>query len=694
MKILQEYTLGELCAQYWLSEDTGAISLELLPAGMQAWRRPKKETGDSLVQCRVRGSAFPFGFSNGHTMRNSAFLEGFSLVSQTKTETEKALEILTTLSNAEGQTLLHRLIYPVKAPGVIVRTAYRNKGAQPVTLEMLSSFSLAGLTPFVEGDAPNTLLLHRLRSKWSNEARLCTDTVEALQLEPSWSGYGANSEKFGQIGSFPARRFFPFAAVEDCQTQVVWGARLGCAASWQIEAYRRDDGLCLSGGLADYDFGHWSKEVAPGQCFEAPPAYLSVCSGTLDDVCSNLVALEEMAAGVSLNQNAFPVIFNEFCTTWGTPSEQAVLNQLAALRGKDVDYFVIDCGWYADPVKGWERNTGDWEVNAAQFPHGLAPVSAAIRAAGMLPGIWFEPEICGVDSAAFSQTDHLLKRFGTPITAGYRRFWNMRDPFVRDYLQKKVMDFIKENNFAYVKLDNNESIGTGCDGAESLGEGLRLNAQASVEFLQQLHVALPNVAVELCASGGHRLSPPFLAACRFASCSDAHEEKELPIIAANLHRVLAPRQNLIWAVLRKEDSTVRLVWSLCATFLGVMCLSGDVCALNTEQWCVVKEGIAFYRAAAPLLQNGRTVRYGPAVSSYRHPDGWQALERVSPDEKEMLIVVHIFKCVSGGFRIPLKNSCHLIKAFSDSADKFSLKNGVLSVSSQTDGAFALLLRSD
>ena len=29
--------------------------------------------------------------------------------------------------------------------------------------------------------------------------------------------------------------------------------------------------------------------------------------------------------------------------------------------------------------------------------------------------------------------------FGAPVTAGFRRFWDMRDPWVRDYLRDKVI---------------------------------------------------------------------------------------------------------------------------------------------------------------------------------------------------------------------------------------------------------------
>ena len=76
-----------------------------------------------------------------------------------------------------------------------------------------------------QGDAHGALRIHRARSSWSAEGRLITESAEALQLEPSWTGHAVRLEKFGQIGSMPVRGWFPFAAVEDTQAGVVRGEK-------------------------------------------------------------------------------------------------------------------------------------------------------------------------------------------------------------------------------------------------------------------------------------------------------------------------------------------------------------------------------------------------------------------------------------------------------------------------------------
>ena len=91
-----------------------------------------------------------------------------------------------------------------------------------------------------------------------------------------------------------------------------------------------------------------------------------------------------------------------------------------------------------------------------------------------------------------------------------------------------------------------------------------------------------------------------------ASFSDAHEIPSLPIIAANLHRVIRPEQSQIWAVMRAKDSDSRIYYSMCATFLGRMGLSGDVYDLSDHQWELVDGAIAFYKEAAPIIKDGVT----------------------------------------------------------------------------------------
>ena len=648
MKTMKQYTLGDMVLRY-VTDEKMHMGLEMFPASMENQVKEKNAQVDSLIQWKKVGDAFPYGFANGITMRNSASVWGLKWNDQQTEKEGQETRIRTTLTDPEGNLFYHTVTYTEGREAVSVDVEIQNKSGSSFTIEMLSSFSLGGISVFAEDEGTGRLAVHKMRSKWSGEGRMEKRSAEELLLEPTWSRHGVYSDRFGQTGSLPVRGYFPFAAVEDTVSEVVWAAALEAPASWQMEVYRRDEGLCLSGGLPDFDYGHWCKELKPEESFRAPRAYLTVCRDTVDTACQRLSDLWKTQG----EKKPLPIIFNEYCTTWGTPSHENIRKILKVLKGKPADIFVIDAGWYADPEKGWESNMGDWEISKELFPNGMQAVVNEIKENGLIPGIWFETETCGKDALMYQNQEHLLKRNGQVITSGGRRFWDMRDPWVIDYLEKKMIDFLEKYGFGYVKIDYNESIGIGCDGAESLGEGLRQSIRGTQGFFKKLRERLPGLLTEICASGGHRMEPSMLMLGDLVSFSDAHEEKEIPIIAANIQRLVPPEKSQIWAVLQKEDSIRRLVYSMINTCFGVMCISGDVFDLSEIQWEYVQKGMEFYRAVSHIIQDGRTFYYGTCQKSWRKPSGWQGVLRYTKDRKEALCIFHRFEA-DEDVRIDLK----------------------------------------
>ena len=651
-EILNRYTLGGLTAVYRREGDV--VELLLVPAGSEGGIARADCAAEPLIQAKLTEDDAPASFSGGRTMRNSPTVKAMRYTGQTAQKSADKTVVVTKLTDPRGLAYTHTLTLYADNPAAEVVTSVENTGSEAHTLEMLSSFTLGSLSPFSEGLAPETLKIHRLRSTWSAEGRLVTEAAEDLQLEPSWKCYSANSVRFGSVGSFPVRGFVPFCAVEDTAHGVTWAAATTQGSSWQMELYRSDMGLSLSGGLADREFGAWCKTLAPGACFTAPKAVLTAVCGGVDTAAQVLAENTRRAIEPLLpaSEKTLPVLFNEFCSTWGKPTEETVLRHVRALKGKNLGYYVIDAGWYDDDAFEAAAKLGRWELSRRAFPHGLKYVVDAIHNAGMKAGIWFEFEMAGRDEPdCFTKTDWLLTRDGQPITAGDRRFWDMRKPEVQEYLAHKVIDFLRDNDIDYMKVDYNETIGLGCDGAESLGEGLYEQILASQQFFARIRRELPDLVLELCASGGHRLCHSFLELACMASFSDAHECDEIPIIAANMHRMILPRQSQIWAVVKAGQSLQKLYYQICSGLLGRLCFSGEPDALSAAQWTVMDEGTAFYGKAASIIDHGVSQRFGSRIVSYRAPRGWQAVVRRG--ETQTLVVVHTFGAAPEAVTLPV-----------------------------------------
>ncbi|MCR4763085.1 MAG: alpha-galactosidase [Lachnospiraceae bacterium] len=671
MRTRKEYALGDMLLAYDTDEQEH-ISMSLIPRSLKDRALKKEYTPEPLVQLHARGDHLPAGYGNGHTLSCTSATDALKFVSQIR----EGNTVITSVGDGNGRTVHHRVQWEEGLQAVVVSSTFENTGDTPVTLNLLSSLNLSGITPFTEGDAEGALFLHRIKSMWSAEGRLCSERIEEAMLERSWTGHAIRLVKFGQLGSMPVRGFFPFAAIEDRKAGVTWAVQLACPSSWQMEVRRKDDGLSLMASLPDEDYGRWAKTILPGERFTSPEALMTVGTGGIDEVSQRLLSIHRRR--MPHPDADLPVMCNEYCITWGNPTHDNLEKIAGSLEGHSVDILVIDAGWYRKPGAGWSDCGGDWIPEEKEmFPQGLKATADMIRSHGMKPGLWFEPETCASGSEVFRREELLLTRDGVPIDTDNRRFLDMRKEQVHAYLDERVIGLLKRCGFSYIKVDYNDTIGIGCDDPDSPGEGLRQNMQGTLRFFRRLREALPDLMIENCASGGHRLEPSLMALSDMASFSDAHECAEIPIIAANLHRVILPAQSQIWAVLRAEDSLRRINYSLINTFLGVMCLSGDVTKLSEEQWHQVDEGIDFYREIRHVIRDGISSFHGEISESWRHPKGWQAVVRRAGTDN--LIVIHTF---DGAFperiRLPLKAD-KILRVMCSEDNRVSLEDGSITV---------------
>ena len=569
-------------------------------------------------QVKVRGDSYNGHYTNGISLANSESVR-------------RCKEVY----KDDGKTVYEADRYKVTAyhipKGNVMQcyTVFENTSDEDITIDLLSSFCIDN----IEAD-----VLHRATSFWSAEGKLLTQKLTDLNMEPSWNKHGTRIEKFGQIGSMPVRKWFPYAVLENTSTGEFIGVQIYCASSWQIEVFRTADPVSLCGGLADFDYGHWCKCIRSGESFTTPRAVVAKGKSLLEVSDKLVKAQNPRIADVDKDM---PIIYNEYCTTWGNPTLDNVKKICEALKDTKVKYLVIDSGWYKQPDKFWWDTIGDWDESPELFPNGIKEMTDMIKSYGLIPGIWFEFEKAATLSQLYEQTEHLLKRFGDPINVDGQRFLDMRDDWCIDYLSKKVIDFLKKNGFGYIKIDYNDTIGVGCDGAESLGEGLRQSVLGTQKFFKKLSDEIPSLVIENCSSGGHRLEPSMMELVSQASFSDAHECKSIPVIAANLHRVIRPEQSQIWAVLRAADDIHRVNYILSSAFLGRMCLSGEIFDIDQRAWDTTHKAIDFYDEVKHIIKNGVTTVIDCKCNDYNNLTGYQAVLREYGDEA--LLVVHTFE---------------------------------------------------
>ncbi len=653
--------------------DEKSIGLTVLPAGREL---PEGFLPDPMIQVAFTGDRSLLDYSRGISMKNR---ESTLLHIQSQTADESGVQ--TVLTDGKGNFYTHTLRYDAETGVFDAQTLYENKTGKDKTLEYFAS-ACFNIAP--QSGAEN-LILHRMTSAWSRECRLKSDIFYELGLERSWANYGLKSEKWGSVGSMPNRGYYPFGAIGDTDGSI-FAMTLEAPHSWQMEASLERESVLFSCGLADFETGHWRKVIKNGESFLSHKAYFTLQrKGGVNAACNAFLHAADKRLCVPESEESMPVLYNEYCATWGTPTKERVESLLNAASELPVQAFVIDAGWFKPKDADWNLAGGDWEESEELFPQGLKKVASDIRGRGMIPGIWFEFEVAARDSKLFRNEKLLLKRDGELINCKNRRFLDLRKPEAERYLKERMIDFLKSNGFGYLKIDYNDSYGVGCDGAESLGEGGRQVAEASIRMLDTLKAEIPDLVIENCASGGSRIEPLRMSKVSMCSFSDAHECREIPLVGANVSRVVPARQVQIWASLRKEDSIARIVYSLCAAMMGRICLSGDIDRLNAEQLNSVKEGLSFYERVKNVVRRGDILDIDSDITSYRNPRGRQIYVKEYAGKR--LIIVH-FLGEDTTVKIPAGNLT-LLSAYTSLC--YRMERGVLTVEGKKDTAGAFLL---
>lgn len=597
---------------------------------------------DPMVQITRRGDEPRRDFSAGATTFNHTTAYALKIYEQKVEKCGNSTVIATYFKTDDGLFARHIVKQVNGYKAIETYTEVENKTDKPVTLQRVSSFTLNSLTPFsVENDMQN-LVLHRLRSNWSAEGRKESLPLKNFDFEDSWSCLGIRVERFGSLGSMPARGFVPFVALEDKTAGVTWAVQQDAVSSWQIEALHRYGSVNLSGGLADKLYGHWTKNLAADEKFVTPSAYVSVVKGDLTKACATLTKYHETLYKLPKSEENLPVIYNEYLYSWGRPTMENIRPQLKKAKEFGAEYFVIDAGWFSEVNDG---NLGDWNVIKSKFPNGLSEFASEVKSAGMQKGgVWYEFESVTSNSEIFARRgDLLLEEDGLLITRNGRAFFDFRKAEVTDYLTEKVINALNENGLKYIKIDYNENVGYGVDGDESPAEGLRKHMLGVKAFMEKLRDGVPGLVMESCSSGGMRHSVFFDTVGSMVSFSDAHENADGAVVAMDLQRIMQPRVMQIWASVLPAHGEDEVYFTMVKAMLGRICISGKIAELSSEITKIVKDGVNYYNNIKSVIKSGETILIDTdEIASLCNPRGVIRLVRVSEDGEKMLVYAMCF----------------------------------------------------
>lgn len=431
-------------------------------------------------------------------------------------------------------------------------------------------------------------------------------------------------------GTWSTGTNLPVGVVESATFGAAWGWQIEHNGAWRWELGEDDADVYLAlSGPTDIDH-QFTRVLRAGERFESVPVAVAL-GADAETVIGELTRYRRTVRRDHVDNTAMPVIYNDYMNTLnGDPSTELLLPLIAAAAEVGAEIFCIDAGWYDDGGDWW-NSVGDWTPSQVRFPGGFEEVVDAITDAGMVVGLWLEPEVVGVRSPAAERLprDAFLSRHGQRIVEHERYLLDLRHPAARAHVDEVVDRLVGRYGVGYFKLDYNVTPGAGPDRyADSVGSGLLEVNRAHLAWLDSVLDRHPGLVLENCASGAMRSDFAILSRLQVQSTSDQQDPLRYPPIVASAPMVMLPEQAASWAYPQPEMDEEAAVFALVTGLLGRFFLSGYLNRMSSQQLAVVAEAVTVAKelrthiaTATPAWPLGLPEWDDPAVALALAADG-------------------------------------------------------------------------
>ncbi len=317
-----------------------------------------------------------------------------------------------------------------------------------------------------------------------------------------------------------------------------------------------------------------------------------------------------------------PVIYNTWYPYEFNIDEEKILGFIPKAKDIGAELFVIDDGW----MEGRSNDRcglGDWILDKTRFPHGLGMIADRVHEAGMLFGLWVEPEMANIDSECYrTHPDWILREPD-------REHSLMRHQVILDMSREDVYAYtidwldklIVEAKLDYLKWDMNRDATE--VGLYALERGTAVRYMENIRRIwEHLQEKFPDLLLENCASGGGRADFGMLPYADRVNRSDNAD----PIDVLRLHEgysmLFVPKLaggagNVAPSPYHLSGREAPLAYRTDLGMTGSMSVGINLLKSPPEELAELREAIARFKQLRPALQDAYVYRLvSPENSPY------------------------------------------------------------------------------
>ena len=442
-----------------------------------------------------------------------------------------------------------------------------NEGEDTQCLEYLSSFCYTGIEKEGKSNSDAKMRVRIPYNGWQKEMSIREFTFGDVGLAQTQPGVYQRTSQILEVtntGHWSTKKYLPLGYVEnkEAHTSLFWQIEHNGSWHYEISDQNTHFYVCVSGPTEIQS--HWFKNLAPGEAFESVPVAVGVADDSFEQAMGELTRYRRMIRRPNKDDEDLPVIFNDYMNClFGDPTTAKELPLIDAAAACGCEYYVIDAGWYA-PGEWWD-SVGEWKECRDRFPNGIKEVTDYIRKKGMVPGVWLELEVMGIncEKAKKAPDDWFFVRHGKRVYDRSRYQLDFRNPAVIEHVNEVIDRVVKEYGVGYIKMDYNIEPGIGTEiGAESVGQGLLEHEKAYLNWLDGVFARYPDLVIENCSSGGLRMDYALLSRYSIQSTSDQEDYRNFATIAANSPAGVTPEQAAIWSYPMRQGDKEEVIYKI------------------------------------------------------------------------------------------------------------------------------------
>ena len=368
-----------------------------------------------------------------------------------------------------------------------------NNADTPVMLTHQDSLTLARLTP---SGAANLWWVQRGGSNASTQGGTHTDPLSGdLDLELK-----SNCED----GASPV----PWLAVQV-------GEERGLYVGWEFSGLGRIRATSIDGGkMVGLHIGNLSEfktDIAPGETFLVPPAFVGCYNGSIDDGAYGLHQWFVRHLRPALPEGVpDPILaYNLYLDAGGPKAKEAdVLRSAALCADLGFEAFMPDAMWFPE--------CGDWRWDPARFPRGVTPIEEYVHGRGMRLALW-----CAWTNGGISADPGALSvrgPVGRPdwFAGDFKDDWRpgpfyganlcLASPEAKAWAVEKTQWLVGNHKLDYLKHDCGPIVNHCNKSGHRHHYGVDASYWATMGYYgvqEALRAAYPDVILENCSGGGH-----------------------------------------------------------------------------------------------------------------------------------------------------------------------------------------------